>query len=64
LPFWGRPFSVIRGERFATALQALIEDERVRRIPLLIGGIDLWSDSTDLLEAAELRARVESLYRD
>ena len=60
--FFGRPFTVIFGERFARALSAGIVDPRVRGIPLPIGGIDQWSDSTDLLEAAALRARLKSHY--
>jgi hypothetical protein len=50
--FHGRPFRVIHGERFAGALRAAIEDEAVRRIAQgrLIGSVDQFSDSTDLLE--------------
>jgi hypothetical protein len=61
--FFGRPFSVIFGERFAKALVARIEDPSVRQIPLLIGGVDQWSDSTDVLETATLRARLRVLYQ-
>lgn len=61
-PFFNRPFTVIYGERFTDALKARIEDVRVRRLPFDIGGIDQWSDSTDLLEAAALRNTVRALY--
>jgi hypothetical protein len=61
--FFGRPFSVIFGERFAKALCARIEDPTVRQIPLLMGSIDQWSDSTEVLQAAVLRARLKSSYR-
>ena len=61
-PFFGRPFSVIFGERFAAALVARIGDAHVREIPFAIGGVDQWSDSTDMLEAAALRARLRALY--
>jgi hypothetical protein len=61
--FFGRPFSVIFGERFAKALVARIEDPSVRQIPLLIGGVDQWSDSTDVLETATLRARLRVRYQ-
>ena len=63
-PFYGRPFTVLFAERFADALRARIEDPALRRMSLLIGGIDLWSDSTDLLAASSLRARLRELYRD
>jgi hypothetical protein len=50
--FWGRPFDVIHGERFAGALRSTIEDPQVRRIAErgLIGNIDQLSDNTDVLE--------------
>jgi hypothetical protein len=51
-PFWGRPFHVIRGDRFAQALMSQIQDPQVRRIAErgLIGNIDQVSDNTDVLE--------------
>ncbi|MEX2285148.1 MAG: DUF4037 domain-containing protein [Gemmatimonadota bacterium] len=61
-PFFGRPFTVIFGERMTDALKARIDDPRVQRIPFDIGGIDQWSDSTDLVEATGLRQRVKALY--
>jgi hypothetical protein len=64
-PFWGRPFRVIHGERFAEALRATIGDPQVRRIAArrLIGSIDQFSDSTDLLEDASRRPELRELYR-
>lgn len=61
--FFGRPFSVIFGGRFAKALVTRISDSRLRQIPLLIGGVDQWSDSTELLESVVLRARLKALYQ-
>lgn len=61
--FWGRPFKVIHGERFASAIKAQIQDETVKRIPADIGSIDQFSDSTDLVEHTELRTRLKGLYR-
>lgn len=50
-PFFSRPFRVIGGGRFAQAIRARIDDPAVRRIAgrRLIGGVDQFSDSTDLL---------------
>src|SRR5829696_1463660 len=50
--FFGRPFWVIWGGRVAAALVDRISDAEVRRLTArrLIGGIDQWSDSTDLKE--------------
>ena len=49
-----RPFLVIGGERFAKALQEKISDPVVKRIAdrWLIGSVDQFSDSTDLLNDA------------
>ncbi len=50
--FWGRPFDVIHGGRFAEALVEQIGDPEVRRLAArgLIGNIDQVSDNTDVLE--------------
>lgn len=62
--FFGRPFQVIQGHRFAQAIQAQISDAEVQAIAArgLIGSIDQFSDSTDLHEAAHLRPAVRGLY--
>jgi len=62
-PFFGRPFRVIGGERFARALCTEIRDPAVRAIAArgLIGGIDQWTDSTDLKAPAWRRA-LRGLY--
>jgi hypothetical protein len=64
-PFHDRPFRVIHGERFAEALRAQIASEEVRLIAAgrLIGGIDQWSDSTDLRADISLRPALGALYR-
>lgn len=60
--FFGRPFKVIHGGDFSAAIKAQIIDESVRRIPVDIGSIDQFSDSTDLTEATHLRQRLKLLY--
>jgi hypothetical protein len=57
--FHERPFLVIHGGRFANAIRAKISDPVVKRIAerWLIGNVDQFSDSTDLLnEARSLRS--------
>lgn len=51
-PFWGRPFPVIHGDRFAQAILTRISDPEVKRLTerAPIGGIDQISDNTDILE--------------
>ncbi len=63
-PFWGRPFQVIGGERFAEALRGQISDPAVQRIAArsLIGGIDQFSDSTDLVSDPSWRETLRGLY--
>lgn len=62
--FHKRPFTVIFAERFAKSLVAQIEDEQMRQIVKrpLIGSVDLFSDSTDLLENAALRPQIEGFW--
>jgi hypothetical protein len=60
--FHDRPFLVIDGGRFANALQEEISDPLVKRIAnrWLIGSVDQFSDSTDLLnEARSFRSLYE-----
>jgi hypothetical protein len=62
--FWGRPFTVIHGERFADALLKSIHDETVKAIAgkRPIGNIDMISDNTDLLEDPIRRKALLGLY--
>jgi len=60
--FFGRPFRVIELHGFAGALFSRIEDERILRIARPIGGVDIFSDSTDLLQPAFWRAALRKLY--
>jgi hypothetical protein len=64
--FHGRPFQVIHGDVFADAICAQIADPEVRRIAsqLLIGGIDQFSDSTDMHEDMSRRAVLRKLYTE
>ncbi|HEX8147954.1 MAG TPA: DUF4037 domain-containing protein [Pyrinomonadaceae bacterium] len=62
--FFGRPFRVIELHGFSARTLEQIEDGRVRRIAARrpIGGIDLFSDSTDLVSHAVWRATLRKLY--
>ena len=63
-PFWGRPFQVIHGDRFAQAIVSKIAGEEIRDMAgrRLIGNIDLISDNTDLLEDCGIRQALTRLY--
>jgi hypothetical protein len=60
--FFGRPFQVIALHGFSDALLAQIVDPQIAAFPL-IGGIDLWSDNTDLLESHTLRKKIATIHR-
>ena len=63
-PFYERPYLVLHSGVFVEAIRAVIEDEVVKGIAerTLIGGIDQFSDSTDMHEQVELRGRLTALY--
>ncbi len=62
--FHGRGFMIAQGWRYSQALVAGITDTEVKAIAArpLIGNIDLFSDSTDLREAVQLRPALAALY--
>jgi hypothetical protein len=57
--FHARPFRVIGAGRFADACLAQVEDEWLRSLPV-VGAIDQWSDSTDVLSDPALSRRLGS----
>jgi len=63
--FHGRPFMVIHGDGFASALAEGIHDPEVKRLTQgrIIGSLDLISDSTDLLEATYFREKIRAFYQ-
>ncbi|HVF57686.1 MAG TPA: DUF4037 domain-containing protein [Pyrinomonadaceae bacterium] len=62
--FFGRPFKVIALRGFSEAIVARIRDEAVKRIAgrRLIGSLDQFSDSTDLVSHTVWRAALRRLY--
>lgn len=62
--FHGRPFQVIEGGAFGAAILPKINHPEVKRIAAkgLIGGIDQFSDNTDLRSDIAWRAAVARLY--
>jgi hypothetical protein len=62
--FWGRPFRVIQGDKFATAILQQIKDPQItplmKRSP--IGSVDIFSDNTDMLEDAAFRPVIRKFY--
>jgi hypothetical protein len=64
-PYYDRPYLTPHAGRFADVLTQAIDDDTVRAIIAnagLIGGIDQWADSTDLLDRGDLCTRAKYLY--
>ncbi|MFD4956024.1 DUF4037 domain-containing protein [Streptomyces sp. NPDC058451] len=60
-PYHSRPFQVLRAERFAQALAETVTDPDLRT-SALVGGVDQWADSTDLLNQPQaIRATAHAL---
>ena len=60
--FHGRPFRVIHGERFASALLQAVTDPAVRSLPPYVGSGNSFVASVDVLSAPRLCRRLGSLY--
>jgi hypothetical protein len=57
-----RPYMVIHADRFVDAIRHAITDEEVKRISVLIGSVNQFIDSTDLLENLWLTDKLKALY--
>ncbi|MGD9890626.1 MAG: DUF4037 domain-containing protein [Dehalococcoidia bacterium] len=60
--FHGRPYRVLRAERFAEATRLAIRDEAVLALPVGVGSIDQFVDSTDVLSRPQRARRLGSIY--
>lgn len=61
--FYGRPFHVIFGDNFADAIKGTITDKKLKGLPL-IGSVDQFSDSTDVLEYPAVYRKAKGMYED
>ena len=63
--FHGRPFRVIQADQFVSAIKNQIRDPEVKRISelTLIGAVEQFSTSTDVLSDTEILARLKDVYR-
>jgi hypothetical protein len=61
--YFSRPFVVMRADRFANALLSAVQSEELRRIPVRMGAIDQFIDSTDVIEHPETYRKVLAMYR-
>lgn len=60
--FHNRPYRVLDAARIASAIEALINDPDVLRLPGRLGSLSQLLDSSDVLEAADKRERLRRLY--
>jgi hypothetical protein len=60
--FFGRPYTVMRSDRFANALLRAVESELLRGIPVRMGGIDQLVDNTDFIENPTVYRKLRDLY--
>lgn|SRR3989338_470591 len=60
--FHDRPYLVIGAGEIASAIQATIQDDKLKKVPL-IGSLNQFSDSVVLIENDRLRNKLKALYR-
>ena len=62
IPFFDRPYRTV-DQAVPRALLAGITDPDVARLPPLVGAIEQWADSTDVLSSPGRRAALQAAYR-
>ena len=62
IPFYDRPYRTLDGAVPQELLHG-ITDPDVRRLPPMVGCIEQWVDSTDVLSSPGRRAALQAAYR-
>jgi Domain of unknown function (DUF4037) len=62
IPFFDRPYRTV-DEAVPQGLLAAIADPDVARLPPMVGSIEQWVDSTDVLASSGRRAALQTAYR-
>jgi hypothetical protein len=62
IPFFDRPYRTVDGA-VPQDLLASITDPEVARLPPMVGSLEQWVDSTDVLSSPGRRAALQSAYR-
>ncbi len=60
--YFGRPYLVIHGDAFASAIKKAIRDPKVKSITPNVGSIDQFVDSTDVLEQLSVVRKIGVIY--
>ena len=61
--YYGRPYLVIFGDRFAAAIRKAIKDPQLKRLKTNIGAIDQFTDSTDVIQNLSLGRSLAVAYK-
>jgi hypothetical protein len=61
--FHERPYLVIDGDRYVDAVRAEIADPEVKALPVHLGSVDQFVDSTDVLDHPARLRQLRTLYR-
>ena len=62
IPFWDRPYRTV-DQAVPQRLLAGLTDPDVARLPPLVGAVEQWADSTDVLSSPGRRAALQTAYR-
>jgi hypothetical protein len=62
IPFFGRPYRTLNGAVPQELLDGICDPD-VRRLPPMVGSIEQWVDSTDVLSSPGRRAALQAAYR-
>jgi hypothetical protein len=62
IPFFDRPYRTV-DHAVPDALLAGLADPDVARLPPMVGAIEQWADSTDVLSSPGRRAALQAVYR-
>jgi hypothetical protein len=62
IPFFDRPYRTV-DQAVPQGLLAGITDPDVARLPPMVGAIEQWADSTDVLSSPGRRAALQAAYR-
>jgi hypothetical protein len=60
--YYDRPYLVIHGDLFANEIRKAIKDPQVKKIKSIVGSIDQFTDSTDLVENLSLCRSLRRVY--
>lgn len=61
--YYTRPYLVINSDEFVEAILEIIKDEEIKNIKFLIGSVNQFADSTDVLCNTELCKKMQEIYR-